>query len=52
MASNVAEFSVRHAMDFPYQLDIDESDVIKPYGREFECLGVVRDGSREGRLRE
>ena len=52
LASNVAEFSVRHAMDFPYQLDIDESDVIKPYGCEFECLGLIHDGSKEGRPRE
>ena len=27
LASNVAEFSVRGLTDFPYQLDIDESDV-------------------------
>ena len=52
LASNVAGFSVRHAMDFPYQLDIDESDVIKPYGFAFEHLGLIHDGSREGRPRE
>ena len=52
LSTRIAGFSVRHLMDFPYQLDIDESDVIKPYGREFECLGLVHDGSREGRPRE
>ena len=52
LASNVAEFSIRGLMDFPYQLDIDESDVAKPYGFAFECLGLIHDGSKEGRPRE
>ncbi len=52
LASNVALFSIRELMDFPYQLDIDESDVIKPYGFAFEELGFVHDGSKEGRPRE
>jgi hypothetical protein len=52
LASNVALFSIRELMDFPYQVDVDESDVVKPYGRSFEELGLVHDGSREGRPRE
>ena len=52
LSSNVARFSVRELMDFPYQLAIDESDVIKPYGFAFEHLGWIHDGSREGRPRE
>lgn len=52
LASNVAGFSLRELMDFPYQVDVDESDVIKPYGFAFEELGLVHDGSREGRPRE
>ena len=52
LASSIARFSITELMDFPYQIDVDESDVIKPYGREFECLGLVRDGSKEGRPRE
>ena len=52
LSTRIAGFSVRHLMDFPYQLDIDESDVIKPYGFAFEHLGLIHDGSREGRPRE
>ena len=52
LSSNIAGFSVRELMDFPYQLDVDESDVIKPYGFAFEHLGFVHDGSKEGRPRE
>ena len=52
LASNVARFSLRELMDFPYQIDVDESDVVKPYGFAFEELGLVRDGSKEGRPRE
>jgi|GEM_PF-1168450 len=52
LSTRIAGFSVRELMDFPYQLDIDESDVIKPYGFAFEELGFVRDGSKEGRPRE
>lgn len=52
LSSNVALFSVRELMDFPYQIDVDESDVVKPYGFAFEELGFVHDGSKEGRPRE
>lgn len=52
LASNVAGFSVRELMDLPYQIDVDESDVIKPYGAAFERLGLVHDGSKEDRPRE
>ena len=52
LVSNIAEFSIRELMDFPYQIDVDGSDVIKPYGFAFEELGLVRDGSKEGRPRE
>ena len=52
LASNVAKFSINELMDFPYQIDVDESDVVKPYGFAFEELGLVHDGSREGRPRE
>ena len=52
LSSNIAGFSVRELMDFPYQLDVDESDVIKPCGFAFEHLGFVHDGSKEGRPRE
>ncbi|MBO4541265.1 MAG: transposase [Bacilli bacterium] len=52
LASNVARFSLRELMDFPYQIDVDESDVVKPYGFAFEELGLVHDGSKEGRPRE
>lgn len=52
LASNVAKFSVSELMDFPYQIDVDESDVVKPYGSAFEELGLVHDGSKEGRPRE
>ena len=52
LASSIARFSIAELMDFPYQIDVDESDVIKPYGREFECLGLIHDGSKEGRPRE
>ena len=27
-------------------IHIDDSDVIKPQGRKFEALGLVRDGSK------
>lgn len=52
LASNVAGFSIGELMDFPYQIDVDESDVVKPYGFAFEELGLVHDGSKEGRPRE
>lgn len=52
LSSNIAGFSVRELMDLPYQLSIDESDVIKPYGFAFEHLGLIHDGSKEGRPRE
>ena len=32
LASRIAEFSLRELMDFPYKIDVDESDVVKPYG--------------------
>ena len=31
---------------------VDDSDVIKPYGRKFEDLGVVRDGSSREKKQE
>jgi len=52
LASSIARFSITELMDFPYQIDVDESDVVKPYGFAFEGLGLVHDGSREGRPRE
>ena len=52
LASSIAGFSIAELMDFPYQIDVDESDVVKPYGFAFEELGLVHDGSREGRPRE
>ena len=52
LASNVARFSLSELMDFPYQIDVDESDVAKPYGSAFEELALVHDGSKEGRPRE
>ena len=52
LASNIALFSVRELMDIPYQVDVDESGVIKPHGSAFEELGIIRDGSKEGRPRE
>ena len=52
LASSIAGFSINELMDFPYQIDVDESDVIKPYGFAFEELGLVHDGSKEGRPRE
>ncbi len=52
LASSIARFSLRELVDFPYQIDVDESDVVKPYGFAFEELGLVHDGSKEGRPRE
>lgn len=40
------EFSVGMSEGF---VAIDESDIQKPYGRAFEALDEVQDGSREGR---
>jgi hypothetical protein len=31
---------------------VDDSDVIKPYGKEFESLGIVRDGSSPKKVLE
>ena len=31
---------------------VDDSDVIKPYGRKFEDLGIVRDGSSQEKKQE
>ena len=52
LASSIALFSVRELMDLPYQIDVDESDVIKPHGFAFEELGLVHGGSGNGRPRE
>ena len=52
LASGIARFSITELMDFPYQIDVDESDVVKPHGFAFEELGLVHDGSKEGRPRE
>ena len=52
LSSSIALFSVRELMDVPYQIDVDESDVIKPHGFAFEELGLVHDGSGDGRPRE
>ena len=36
LVSNITGFSIGELMDFPYQIDVDESDVVKPYGSAFE----------------
>lgn len=36
----------------PTKVIIDESDIIKPYGKKFEKLSYIHDGSKEGRPKE
>ncbi len=36
----------------PITINVDESDIIKPYGVKFEDLSEIHDGSREGRPKE
>lgn len=36
---------VRETIDSTGAVFVDDSEVIKPYGKEFEALGIVRDGS-------
>ena len=31
---------------------IDETDIIKPFGKAFECLTIIRDASKDGKPRE
>lgn len=49
LEANLIAFSANELMDVPYQVDFDDSDIVKRYGREFECLDYIRDGSVEGR---
>lgn len=44
--SALAEFAIGMSAGF---LALDESDVQKPYGKAFQCLDDVQDGSTEGR---
>ncbi len=33
-------------------INVDESDIIKPYGFKFKDLSKIHDGSKEGRPKE
>ena len=49
---NLIRYSIEQLCDIPYTIDVDESDIIKPYGYKFEDLGYVHDGSKDGRPKE
>ena len=49
LEANLIGFSANELMDVPYQVDFDDTDIVKRYGTEFECLDYIHDGSVDGR---
>lgn len=42
-------YAIDHLLMLPYQVNVDETDIIKPYGFAFEDLTFVHDGSKQKR---
>ena len=52
IGENLIKFNIENLCKTPFCINIDESDIIKPYGFKFEDLGYIHDGSKEGRPKE
>ena len=52
ISKNLIKYNIENLCKTPLCINIDESDIIKPYGFKFEDLGYVHDGSKEGRPKE
>lgn len=52
LKSNYWEYAFGELLKLEPNIIIDETDVIKPFGKAFEGLNTIHDGSREGRPRE
>lgn len=48
----IQEYSLKNLSILPRQINIDESDIIKPFGYAFEDLCEIHDGSKNGRPKE
>ncbi|MDD4154385.1 MAG: transposase [Bacilli bacterium] len=42
-------YAINHLLMLPYQVNVDETDIIKPYGFAFEDLAFVHDASKQKR---
>ena len=49
---NILTYVHKSMLKSPITILIDETDIIKPFGFKFEDLGIIHDGSKEGRPRE
>jgi len=49
---SLIDFSLNNLCKKPLVIDVDESDIVKPYGHKFEKLGIIHDGSKESRPKE
>ena len=45
----LCQYSLSNLSKLPVMINVDESDIIKPYGFKFEDLSKIHDGSKEGR---
>ena len=50
--NGIINYSYSSILKYPVEIEVDETDVIKPYGKEFEDLYYIHDGSKEERPKE
>ncbi|MBR6071197.1 MAG: transposase [Acholeplasmatales bacterium] len=50
--NNLIKYNISYLSKSPIMVNVDESDIIKPYGFRFENLTKIHDGSKEGRPKE
>ena len=43
--NGIINYSYSSILKYPVEIEVDETDVIKPYGVHFESMGLVKDGS-------
>lgn len=50
--NGIINYAYSSILKYPIEIEIDETDIIKPYGKSFEDLNYIHDGSKEGRPKE